>query len=407
MQTELAPRHRDDPQARQACDILRACVHCGFCAPACPTYRLTGDERDGPRGRIYLIRQLLQGDDVSQHTQTHLDRCLTCGACERACPSGVQYRQLLSVGRSMVERSVPRGWHDRLVRWFLCRVATDARRFAWATRVGRGLAWMLPSHLRARLPQPVATPFWPHPRHARRMLVLRGCVQPTAAPRTNVAAARVLDRLGISLLESAAAGCCGAIPQHLAAHDQARALARRNIDAWWPHIAVGAEAIVMTASGCGLMVKEYGELLADDPAYADKARQVSALARDLCEVLAGEDLAAYAGIGQGMRVAFQSPCTLQHGLGLEGVVEDILRRCGYVPTSVPDAQQCCGSAGTYSILQPDMAERLLELKLAAVMSGAPQLVATANIGCQMHLATRATVPVRHWIELLDQRGVSP
>jgi glycolate oxidase iron-sulfur subunit len=402
MQADLAPQFKGNRQAEKAQDILRACVHCGFCAAACPTYQLTGDELEGPRGRIYLIKQMLQTGEVSLPTQTHLDRCLTCGACEPACPSGVRYRNLLEIGRSMVERRVPRCWRDRLARLFMLRVVCHAKRFAAAVKLGRALGRALPVRIRERLPAATGNMDSRQTNHPRRMLALQGCVQPTAAPQTNAAAARVLDRLGISLVEVREAGCCGAISHHLAASDQAREHARRNIDAWWPQIEAGAEAIVMTASGCGLMVREYAELLQDDAAYADRAARVSAMSKDLAEVLAAENLDAFAGVGQGLRIAFQCPCTLQHGHGLDGVVEGILRRCGYVTTHIPDSQQCCGSAGSYSMLQPEMAERLLERKLTAVMSGQPQLIASANVGCQMYLATRAQLPVKHWIELLNQ-----
>jgi glycolate oxidase iron-sulfur subunit len=402
MQADLAAQFKGNRQAEKAQAILRACVHCGFCAAACPTYQLTGDELDGPRGRIYLIKQMLQTGIVALPTQSHLDRCLTCGACEPACPSGVRYRSLLEIGRSMVEQRVPRSWRDRLARLFMLKVVSHAKRFAAAVKLGRAVGRALPLRIRERLPAASGKMDNRQTNHPRRMLALQGCVQPTAAPQTNNAAARVLDRLGISLVEKPGAGCCGAISLHLAASDQARAHARRNIDAWWPQIEAGAEAIVITASGCGLMVREYAGLLQDDPVYAEKAARVSALTRDLAQVLAAENLDGFAGVGQGLRIAFQCPCTLQHGHGLDGVVEGILRRCGYVTTHVPDSQQCCGSAGTYSILQPEMAERLLERKLTAVMSGQPQLIASANIGCQMHLATRAQLPVKHWIELLSQ-----
>lgn len=403
MQTELAPKFEGNPQAATAREILRACVHCGFCAPACPTYQLTGDELDSPRGRIYLIRQMLEGGTISTPTRMHLDRCLTCGACETACPSGVRYRHLLEIGRDLVEHNAPRSWRDRGARWFMRRVVNHAGRFALAAKLGSLIGRVLPRNLFSRLPQAGPESGWPRTRHVRLMLVLRGCVQPTAAPRTNAAAARVLDRLGISLVEMEEAGCCGAISHHLAASDEAREQARRNIDAWWPQIEAGAEAIVMTASGCGLMVKEYDELLRDDIAYAAKGRRISAMTRDLSEVLQQESLEAFADVGQGERIAFQCPCTLQHGQGLGGAVEDILSRCGFLLTAVPDSQQCCGSAGTYSILQPEMSARLLERKISALMSGGPRLIASANIGCQMHLATRAEVPVKHWIELLDHR----
>jgi len=400
MQTVLAETLQNNPQAQKAQEMLRACVHCGFCASACPTYQLTGNELDGPRGRIYLMKQMLEGETVTSRTQTHLDRCLTCGACEPACPSGVQYRSLLEIGREMVEARVSRSWRERLARLFLLNVVSSRTGFAAAAKLGRAFKWALPERLRNRLPAASPAVEYPHPHHPRRMLALSGCVQPTATPQTNAAAARVLDRLGISLVEMAEAGCCGAISLHLAANEQARAQARRNIDAWWPQVKTGAEAIVMTASGCGLMVKEYDKLLRDDPAYADKARRISAMTRDLSEVLAAQNLEALAELGNGMRVAFQCPCTLQHGSGLGGVVEGILSRCGYVMTHVPNGGQCCGSAGTYSLLQPELSQRLLDQKLEAVMSGQPELIVSANVGCQMHLATKAELPVKHWVELL-------
>jgi glycolate oxidase iron-sulfur subunit len=401
MQTVLAEALQQNRQAQQAQEILRACVHCGFCASACPTYQLTGNELDGPRGRIYLIKQMLEGETVSAHTQSHLDRCLTCGACEPACPSGVQYRSLLEIGREMVEMRVPRSSGKKLQRWLLRNVAGNRRAFAVAAKLGRGVRWALPDGLRKRLPAASSSLAWPQRQHSRRMLALPGCVQPTSTPLTNIGAARVLDRLGITLHEVHETGCCGALSLHLAEVEQARRQARRNIDALWPHIEAGAEAIVMTASGCGLMVKEYDKLLNDDPAYAAKAARISAMTRDLSEIVDAENLEIFADIGQGRRVAFQCPCTLQYGSGLGGVVERILRRCGYAMTPVPSSGQCCGSAGTYSLLQPELSQRLLEQKLEALMSGEPEVIVSANVGCQMHLATQAELPVKHWIELLE------
>ena len=402
MQTELSTDFKETLAGAKAKDILRACVHCGFCAPVCPTYALTGNELDSPRGRIYQIKQMVEGNVISKHTQLHLDRCLTCGACEQACPSGVQYLSLLEIGRNIVEKNVPRAWREKLTRWLMRNIVSDASRFAFAATLGRMFKWALPYNLREKLPKKAKKIVWPTSQHLRKMIVLRGCVQPTVAPETNAAAARVLDRLGISLLEVADEGCCGAIHHHLASSDKAREQARRNIDAWWPPIEQGAEAIVMTASGCGLMVKEYGELLSDDSAYATKAIRVSALTKDLAEIVSKENLDGFARLGEGKQIAYQCPCTLQHGQRLGGVVEDVLQRCGYHLTTVVESQQCCGSAGTYSILQPTMASQLLEKKLGALMSGKPELIVSANIGCQMHLATRASVPIKHWIELLDQ-----
>jgi glycolate oxidase iron-sulfur subunit len=401
MQTSLAEEFLDRPESARAQAILRACVHCGFCAAACPTYQLTGDELDGPRGRIYLIKQMLEGQPVSALTQVHLDRCLSCGACETVCPSGVQYRQLLDFGRDLVQAKVRRPWRAALLRRLLLEILPDARRFSRLMKLARILHPWLPRGLRRHVQPPGEAGLRPMRAHARRMLMLEGCVQPSLAPRTNAAAARVLDRLGIGLVAAEEAGCCGAISQHLAAVEQAQAHARHNIDAWWPQIAAGVEAIVTTASGCGLLVKEYGQLLQDDPRYAEKAARVATLTKDLAEVLAGENLEAFADAGKGRRIAFQSPCSMQHGQGLHGVAETILRGCGYVLSAVADSHQCCGSAGTYSILQPRLSKQLLKQKLTALMTGQPECIATANIGCQMHMARRAKVPVRHWIELLE------
>jgi glycolate oxidase iron-sulfur subunit len=401
MQTSIAPELLATAEGREADAILRACVHCGFCTATCPTYRLVGDELDGPRGRIYLIKQVLEGHPPTRRTQLHLDRCLTCRACETTCPSGVRYARLADIGRALVEERVGRGPLAALGRKLLRATVPHPRRFGPLLRLGQIAAPLLPAALRRHLPaRQVAGP-WPAPRHRRRMLVLEGCVQRAATPDTNAAAARVLDRIGISLVRVAGAGCCGAMSQHLAASAETRAFMRRNIDAWWREIEAGAEAIVVTASGCGAVVKDYGELLGEDPAYAERARRIAALARDLSEVLAGEDLSGLEGIGRGRRIAFHSPCSLQHGQRLAGAVEALLARLGFELSPVPDSHLCCGSAGTYSILQPGLSGRLLADKVAALESGAPAVIATANIGCQLHLAGAARPPVRHWIELLD------
>jgi glycolate oxidase iron-sulfur subunit len=401
VQTNLAEFIRDTPEGREADAILRSCVHCGFCTATCPTYQLLGDELDGPRGRIYLIKQALEGQTVTDRTRLHLDRCLTCRSCETTCPSGVRYHRLLDIGREVVERQTRRPWHERLARSMLLRILPHPRRFGLLLGLGQRVRPILPAALRAKVP--VARDPGPLParQRQRQMLLLAGCVQPSSAPTTNAATARVLDRLGIQALTPHGAGCCGAASHHLSAVEQATAFMRRNIDAWWPHIEAGAEAVVMTASGCGAHVKAYGELMADDPVYAERAARVSALTRDLGEVLAAEDLAPLGEPGQGRRIAFHAPCTLQHGQQLGGVVEGLLTRLGYTLTTVPDAHLCCGSAGTYSLLQPTLAQRLLVNKLAALEGDGPELIASANIGCQVHLATRARVPVRHWVELLD------
>ena len=401
MQTSLIESIKETAQGKEAESILRSCVHCGFCTATCPTYQVLGDELDGPRGRIYLIKQTLEGKAVSAKTQLHLDRCLHCLACETTCPSGVRYGRLLDIGRELVDLHVPRPLSARLLRRALRLVLPHPRRFAFLLGSGRRLEALLPSALRQKLPLRQAVQEWPEPRHARKMLVLEGCVQSVVTPATNASAARVLDRLGVSLIRAENAGCCGALSHHLSAHQEALQFVRRNIDAWWPHVESGVEAIVMTASGCGAVVKEYGMLLRDDPAYAQKAARIASMTQDLSEILAEENLQALAVDAQGKKVAVQAPCTLQHGQQINGLVEGILSRCGYRLTAVEDSHLCCGSAGTYSILQPQLSQQLLEDKVKKLQAGGPALIVTANIGCQIHLQTRAALPVRHWVELLD------
>lgn len=406
MQTALADFIRDTDTGREADRILRACVHCGFCNATCPTYQLLGDELDGPRGRIYLMKQVLEGHAPTARTQLHLDRCLTCRNCEVTCPSGVQYGRLLDIGRELVERQVERGRLDRLRRRLLRAVIAYPSRFTPLVRLGQLVRPFLPGSLRRAVPAPRVTRGRPAARHARRMLVLEGCAQPGIAPNINAAAARVLDRLGISLVAASAAGCCGALAHHTSAAEEGFDFARRNIDAWWPHVEAGAEAIVMTASGCGVHVKEYGRLLAHDPAYAAKAARVAALTRDLGEILSGENVSALnPSVHQG-KIAFHAPCSLQHGQRLAGVVENLLRRFGFVLTPVPDGHLCCGSAGTYSILHPAIARDLRDNKVRSLESGAPTLIATANVGCLAHIQSGTEVPVRHWIEVVDE-AVTP
>jgi glycolate oxidase iron-sulfur subunit len=400
MQTSLLDKYKSTPEGLEAEEILRSCVHCGFCTATCPTYQQLGDELDGPRGRIYLIKQMLEGKEVSSKTQSHLDRCLTCRSCETTCPSGVRYGRLVDIGRHIVEQQVDRGFRQNFLRNMLRKVIPYKRRFGSLLKLGQIMKPLLPQSLGRKVPDRQTAQSWPDRQHPRRMLVLDGCAQAAATPNTNAATAQVLDRLGVQLIRASGAGCCGAVSQHLSAQDEALDFMRRNIDAWWPYIEAGAEAIVMTASGCGVMVKDYGELLKDDVRYADKARRVAELTRDISEILSQEDLSVFRGQGPRARVAFHAPCTLQHGQKITGVVEKILESAGYQLTQVNDSHLCCGSAGTYSILQPELSQRLLADKLRSLDQGDPDYIATANVGCQLHMSTRANIPVKHWIELL-------
>ena len=409
MQTNLADFIKNTRDGEEAEAILRACVHCGFCTATCPTYQLLGDELDGPRGRIYLIKQVLEGKRATAKTQLHLDRCLTCRACETTCPSGVQYGRLLDIGRHVVDTQVPRKAPSAFMRAMLRAVIPHRARFATLLRAGQSLRGLMPSPLKRKIPPAAAATLWPQRQHPRKMLVLEGCAQPALSPNTNAAAARVLDRIGITLVRVAAAGCCGAVSHHLNAQDEALAQMRRNIDAWWPHMEDGAEAIIMTASGCATMVAEYGHLLAHDPVYAAKAERVSALMKDVSEIIAAERSRLINMLKpsilnpQSSRLAFHPPCSLQHGLKMKGNVETLLTGLGFTLTPVADSHLCCGSAGTYSILQPALSQQLLKNKIGALHAGKPAAIVTANIGCQSHLQTATGLPVMHWIEALDAR----
>ena len=406
MQTQLADFIRDTPQGREAEAILRKCVHCGFCTATCPTYQLLGDDLDSPRGRIYLMKRALEGGEITERTRVHLDRCLTCRACETACPSGVQYGRLVDIGRNLVESRTKRGLRDRFRRTVLGFALPRTALFGAVLKTGQLLRGILPRRLREKIP-PAARPpgAWPEPRHARRMLALSGCVQPALAPSINAAAARVLDRLGISLIEAPGAGCCGALRFHL--NDQPAGIEdmRRLIHAWWPLAERNdTEAICVTASGCGTTIAEYAHLFANDPDDRAHAARVSLLAKDISQIIAAEAPALEKLLGERKSrgaVAFHSPCSLQHGQQIRGVVESLLQKAGYELTRVADAHLCCGSAGTYSILQPHLSMQLRTLKIAALEAGRPAEIATANIGCLAHLQPATQRPVRHWIELLD------
>lgn len=403
MQTNLADFIKDTPDGEEAESILRKCVHCGFCTATCPTYQLLGDELDGPRGRIYLIKQVLEGKQATAKTQLHLDRCLTCRNCETTCPSGVQYGRLVDIGRKIVDAQVPRPLSERIKRTALKEALPRKWLFSPAMTAGQLARPLLPKTLKNKVPAKQGAGAWPTRQHARKMLLLDGCVQPSMAPNINAATARVFDALGVQLVIAAKAGCCGAIRYHLNDHDAGLDDMRRNIDAWWPHVLAGAEAIVMTASGCGVTVKEYGHLLRHDAAYAAKAEKISALTRDLSEILPDFESALQEKLHGKIskRVAYHPPCTLQHGQQIRGMVERVLSAVGVDVQLCEDSHLCCGSAGTYSVLQPELSYQLRDDKLAKLQASDPQMIVSANIGCLTHLQSGTDIPVRHWIELVD------
>jgi glycolate oxidase iron-sulfur subunit len=393
-------------EARQ---IIGRCVHCGFCTAACPTYRLSGDELEGPRGRIYLIKQALEGAAVGEVTRTHLDSCLTCRACETACPSGVEYGRLIEIGREVVARQAPAPWHRRMLERLLVELCSRPRLFALFLWSGRLLRPLLPRALAGRIPSanpqpsPPGSSAVPATRGSRRVILLEGCVQPALLPGVNAAARRVLARCGIETVVAPQAGCCGALRLHGGDTAGGLGAVRRNVDAWWPLVEAGADALVMTASGCGVTVRDYGRLLRDDPAYATRAARLAAMTRDLVEVIDAANVPAAPVSAVAARVAFHPPCTLQHGQRLGGRVESVLRRYGAELSPVADLGQCCGSAGAYSILHPVTAAALRERKLDNLVAGGPREILSANVGCIAHLAVSSPVRVRHWIEWLDER----
>ena len=423
MQTNLAPEFKGTRDGDAAEAILRKCVHCGFCTATCPTYQLLGDELDSPRGRIYLMKQVLEGAPVTRRTQLHLDRCLSCRSCETTCPSGVQYGQLIDIGRRIVDQRVERPSGEKLLRAAL-KTGLTSPLFGPAMKLGQFVRPLLPAVLKHKVPAGAGARarLWPTRTHPRKVLLLMGCVQPAMMPNINSATARVLDAAGIQTLVADGAGCCGAIRAHL--NDEAGGLAdaRRNIDAWWPMVAAGeVEAIVMNVSGCGLTVKEYGHALANDTAYADKAKRVGALTRDLSELLpdivaalkprlalpraAGErgGGATVSSARRMKRLAFHPPCTLQHGQQLHGVVEKHLAALGFeVRLAASESHFCCGSSGTYSVLQPELGNAFRDRKLAHLAPLQAEIIVSANIGCIQHLQSGTATPVRHWVEVLDE-----
>ena len=397
MKTDLADFIRDTAQGKAAESILRKCVHCGFCTATCPTYQLLGNELDGPRGRIYLIKQMVEGAVPTARTQLHLDRCLTCRSCETTCPSGVNYSKLLEIGRDLVEEQVERSFSERIIRMGLQIVVPNRFLTTVALKLARLTSFALPENIKRKIPPKESSKPWPVRKHSRRMVIHQGCIQRVVKPQINAAAARYLDRQSITPVQTSDS-CCGALGFHLGNRDFLIRHARKNIDAWWPQIEAGAEAIVSTASGCGVTIKEYGELLADDSEYGHKAAKVSSLAIDISEV---ERNAPPAELGESLRnVAFHSPCTLQHGQKIVHSVERILGDHGLSLESVENSHLCCGSAGAYSLFQPEIAGQLLEKKIEALERGKPQTIVTGNIGCLLHLNSRSSVPVKHWVEIV-------
>ncbi|MFW2437945.1 MAG: glycolate oxidase subunit GlcF [Arenicellales bacterium] len=406
MQVKLAEKHRLQTYAKDSEEILRRCVHCGFCNATCPTFQLLGDELDGPRGRIYLIKQILEGASPTLTTRKHLDRCLTCQSCETTCPSGVQYSRLLETGRQIHEETLSRPIKEKWLRIVLRSILLRPALFRTLLTAGHSFSFLLPAAIKKKLPplgksSPVAAEKTEQSKHTRTLIMLRGCAQQVCAPEINLSARKIFNQLGFNVVESPADQCCGALSQHNDATEEARELARKNIDTWWPWLKQGAEGIVLTASGCATMVREYGHLLAADSGYADKARRVAELCRDPIEILEifqdqlrkKPDLADY--------ISYQVPCTQQHGLRIRGQVETLLSTVGFKLTQQDIGHLCCGSAGSYSVLQPALSSQLKVNKLQDLTKDTPGLIATANIGCLLHLQSGTDIPVKHWLQLIE------
>ena len=405
MQTFLSDSIKDTPEGREADKILRSCVHCGFCTTHCPTYRLLGDELDSPRGRIYLIKSLLEGKQASQKTRLHLDRCLTCRSCETHCPSGVEYGKLLDIGRQVIEQQTNRSIYDKSFRKLLRTVLPYRKRFAFLLSLGKIFRPVLPGIAKKQIPvtRKNIYPFLDQ-KNSRKMILVNGCVQPSLTPLTNHAARFILNKLGIQVIAVTGESCCGALDYHLAAHKPAKKFIKNNIDQWWPYIEDGVEAIVSTASGCGVMIKDYGYILRNDKDYADKAVHVSRMTKDIVEILSGEEIDKLSATFKykGRKVAFHNPCTLQHGQKLDTATEYLLEKAGFNLTKVQDKVLCCGSAGTYSLLQGKLSKKLLDNKIRSLESGSPNVIVTANVGCQLHLQQATSLQVKHWVELVAE-----
>ena len=408
MQIKIASEFQRDADIGAVKTIVNKCVHCGFCTATCPTYQVLGDELDGPRGRIYLMKEMVEGAPVTAKTQSHLDRCLTCRNCESTCPSGVRYGRLVDIGRRLVDERVMRPVSQRIQRWLMRETLSRRQIFSFLLGVGRAVRPLLPVNLKKKIHNAPAAGQWPAATHKTKMLLHVGCVQPAMMPNVDAATARVFDKLGIELLIASDAECCGAIRQHLSDHHGAEAQMKRNIDSWWPYVENGVATMVINASGCGVMIKDYAEILANDPVYADKAKRISAMAKDVSEILptlAGEIEALarqkQAG-GVPERVTYHPPCTLQHGQKIRGAVEGLLGKLGITVRLCADSHLCCGSAGTYSILQAELSQELRDRKLANIAKTEPQEIVSGNVGCINHLQSGTDTPVRHWIELIDR-----
>ena len=420
MQTSFTLAQLADPQTAEAEKILRACVHCGFCTATCPTYVLLGDELDSPRGRIYLIKDMLEHDRPgTAEVVKHVDRCLSCLSCMTTCPSGVHYMHLVDHARDHIEKTYKRPFADRLIRDLLARVLPDPALFRWAAVAGlvgkpfapalkaiglKRLAAMLsltPSHVPAP-PSDRSRKVYPAEGERRgRVALLAGCINPVLAPSTNEAAIRVLNRHGIEVVIAEGDGCCGSLVHHMGREAQAMTQAKHLIDAWMVEIdGEGLDAILMTVSGCGTVVKDYGFLLRTDSAYAEKAKAVSRLAKDVSEYLYTLELTP-TGTAKPLAVAYHSACSLQHGQKIVAAPKELLCKLNFIVKDVPEGHLCCGSAGTYNILQPSLADRLRDRKVANIERLEPDVVAAGNIGCITQIAAGTSIPVVHTVELID------
>ncbi|NKB71807.1 MAG: glycolate oxidase subunit GlcF [Candidatus Latescibacteria bacterium] len=416
MRTDIDPKLLQDPDVKVSEEILRACVHCGFCNATCPTYLLTGNELEGPRGRIYLIKNTLEGAiEVSQQTQEHIDHCLGCLACETTCPSGVTYSHLLEEARPRLEEAYKRPWSQRLLRRLLTFMLPHPGRFRWALRLaplGKLTAFLTPRSMRhlldmapARLPAPATLArsgiIAAQGKRRARVVLLTGCAQQVLGPQINDATVRLLTRLGAEVVIPPDMGCCGALTYHMGERPQSLKLMRRNIEVWHREMeAGGLDAIVLNTSGCGTAVREYGHIFRNEPELADKAQAVAALVKDVSEVVDELGLGDVEEVGD-LRVAYHDACSLQHGAKIKDPPRRLLAQAGFEVVEVPEAHICCGSAGTYNLLEPELAGQLQARKAANISQVQPQVVAAGNIGCMEQIGGGIEAPVVHTVELLD------